>query len=62
MARSHPLGRTEPESAALGALTKAALWFQFQAGPFTGPEVAEILITGWHAYEQGKPKQLQENV
>jgi hypothetical protein len=30
--------RSEPESAALGALTKLALWFEFQDRIFSGKE------------------------
>ncbi len=39
---THPLGRTKAESKTLVAITRFALWFQFQDRIFTGPEVAEI--------------------
>lgn len=52
--------RTGPESAVLGALTKLALWFQFQDRSFSGKEVAEILISAWHSYEQAKPDEPKE--
>lgn len=50
--------RSKPESAVLGALTRLALWFEFQDRKFTGKQVAEILISAWHSYEASKPKEL----
>lgn len=54
MKKPKPFDRTELESKALGVLTRYALWFQFQNGMFSGPEVAGILLGGWQGYEQSK--------
>jgi|SRR5579862_3387914 len=54
LTKTRLIARTAEEKAVLGALTKVALWFSFQRGTFTGPEVANMLLGAWHSYEGSK--------
>jgi hypothetical protein len=51
----NPFNRSKEERAALGVITRYALWFQSQPiTSFTGDEVASILISGWQYFEFSK--------
>lgn len=59
----NPFNRSTEERAVLGAITRLALWFDAKRETsFSGGEVAEILLTGWHSYEMSKPPQLEKGV
>lgn len=46
--------KLETETAVMNAVQRLAVFFQCQHRTFTGPEIAGILLSAWHRYEQEK--------
>jgi hypothetical protein len=46
--------RTREERAVLLCLTRLAMFFNTSGHTYSGQQVAEIILTAWHSYEQSK--------